>query len=127
MSKLLARLTRFYKDEAMRLPHRPAELFELAWDLADVLESYGYDSEVNCTALRKQCSVTLIDTAVNVLHQNLLNAENEDTGAMMNYLEGDLVRYLLERENAVFWNEAEAWREKENERQAVEMELEFSG
>jgi len=125
MSKLLGRLTRFYKDEAARLPHKPADLFELAWDLADLMEDYGCANEIDCIALRRQHNVTLIDTAVNILHQHLLDAENEDTGAMMNYLEGDLVRYLLERENNNFWDEAEAWCEKENERQAVEMKLEF--
>jgi len=125
MSKLLERLTRFYKAEARGLPHEPAELFELAWDLADVLEEYNCDGEVDCAALRKEHSVTLIDTAVNVLHQNLLNAENEDTGAMMDYLQGDLVKYLRHREDDQFWNEAEAWREEENKRRAMEMEQEF--
>jgi len=90
-----------------------------------VVEDYGCENEIDCAALRRQHSVTLIDTAVNVLHQHLLDAENEDAGVMMNFLEGDLIRYLLNREDESFWDEAEAWRERENERQAVEMELEF--
>lgn len=125
---LLDKLTRFYKDESLRLPHEKADLLEIGWDLADLLESWGEGSNAwkapsawefddFVAALRTRADAVLIDIAVNSIHQTLLDAEREDSeNLLFAYLGQDIAQYLLRRNDAAAWKEAEAWAEEEEKR-----------
>jgi len=115
MTKVLDRLTKFYTEEANGLPHEKSFLWDLAWDLAETLEVWGSDGnawklsneefETTIQQLRQAPSTTLIDTVVNVMHQSLLHNEQEDDSVMFDYCNGNLVEYLLNRDNDEFWSQ----------------------
>jgi len=112
--ELLHKLTRFYKEEAQGIPHDEVFLFDLAYDLAELLEREGvgsnitkYDDEDDFNAfveqLRREHNSVVIDTAVNHMHQGLLDAvdwSGEESMAMMNdeNIAGDIREYLLNRD-----------------------------
>lgn len=133
---LLISLTKFYRNEQRHLPHDPAKLFEMAWQLADILEDEGersnawkgvpshYEFDEFVAALRQDSTVALIDAAVHTMHQTLLDSQCEDTGVLMGYLEGDIVQYLLRRDDATLYEEAEDYHKKleEYDRRMEELE-----
>jgi hypothetical protein len=142
MSKMLDRLTKFYRNEATNTPHTHIELFELAWDLANILEDEGPDSnawkngddeefENAVRDLRAKHTTSeytiLIDTTVNEMHQTLLDNQLEDTAPMMDYSDGDIAEYLLRRNDEEFWTGREQWIAEEDTKMAYldELEAEF--
>jgi len=109
--KTIEMLIKFYKNEESGLGHYEDDLVELAWALAEVLEEEGPDCNIwkgyeedfyaMIEDLRKKHDVTTIDTAVNHMHQGLLDALDRsggDSTDMMCYHEGDIRSYLLSRE-----------------------------
>ena len=125
--KLLSRLTKFYKEEENNIPHSHADLFEIAWDLAEKLEWWGPDSNAwkesdeefdeMLNELRAKHTVaeyvTLIDTTVNEMHQTLV--ENGDEEILLGYSQGDIAEYLLRREDPDYYAEYRGWRREEIE------------
>lgn len=115
--KLLKQLTKFYQNEANGLGHYQEDLQELAWNLAEVLERAGTDSNA-CKnedrfnellhTLRTAPTVVAIDTAVNHAHQGLLDAMDRsgEESELMVELGGDIVEYLLNRERIL---EEQGW------------------
>ena len=105
---LLNKLTKFYKDEAARLPHDKAEIWDLAWSLASVIENFpmnfkspaNYDgSDEFLTELKTKPSAALIDIAVDALHQTLLTQSGENYELVFHWLAEDIKEYLLSRNN----------------------------
>lgn len=123
MSKLLNRLTQFYRNEKCHIPHDKTALFDLAWDLADILEDYGPDSNIFkgddedfqalVYRLRHKYDVIAIDTAVNHMHQSLLDSQWEDCGPMLGYCDGDVVEFLLHRNDNDFEEKVQKWEAEE--------------
>lgn len=106
---LLSKLTKFYKDESVGLPHDKAEIWDIAWQLAEILKVYGIDEwkgfGLDCeewliTKLQTSPDSALVDTAVNVLHQSLLDAKGERQNRLFLLLGKDIIAYLLHREDA---------------------------
>lgn len=116
---LLNGLKKFYRTESQGLPHYEDDLIELAYALADFIESQSYeeDGEIwfddenlakdeeklaeQMMELRRNPSATLIDTTINHMHQGLLDAIDRSGGMsedMMSDYEGDIAEYLLSRE-----------------------------
>ena len=137
--KILDRLTKFYSNELSGVPHTHVELFELAWDLAELLEDFGVDSnawksdedefDAMLEDLRAKHTVseyvTLIDTLVHEMHQTLLDNENEDCEPMLQYSQGDIVDYLLNRNNDEYFAAFEEAIREEMEEYLEEMEWEI--
>jgi hypothetical protein len=104
--KVLSRLKKFYKEEASGKPHVKSEMFELAWDLADILEDYAThgDEEFaeHAKTLRSEANVVNIDIAVNMLHRELLNhdgvSDRELYKVFFSTYGGEIIDYLLNRE-----------------------------
>jgi len=137
---LLDKLTQFYKDEKAGLPHNKADLFEIAWELADILEDWGessnawkglsmwsFDEFVH--KLRTEYTSALIDIAVDTMHQSLLDQFNEDTNIMM-LTDGNIKNYLLKRNSQELIQEyenvlQEQQEEFEQELKWQELEAEF--
>lgn len=125
---LLVQLTKFYKNESLHLPHDRADLFEIGYELANLIEDYGEIGNVRRIAddfgfdnllitLRSSVpDAVLIDTIINALHQMLLNSVNEASETMMRLTAGNLREYLLHREDNVWYDKREV--EIENEREA---------
>lgn len=123
---LLNKLTKFYKDEKAKLPHEKAEIWGLAWALAEIMEDYGegsnvwkgsslykFDEFVNL--LKTKPDVVLIDIAIDMMHQTLLNSQNDDSeNLLFTYLGQDIVQYLLTRNDDSAWQEAESWADEED-------------
>lgn len=138
MTKLLNRLTKFYKNEADNIPHSKPELFEVAWDLADILEDWGPDSNIwksgdeemeeTVANLKTKHTVaeyiTLIDTVINEMHQGLLSSQLEDEYALMDFCAGNIVEYLLRRNDTEFWTERDEWMAAEDAKEVRLDELE---
>ena len=140
---LLSKLTQFYKRELRSLPHDKADLFDLAWQLANLLEDYGpnsnmwknsekeFDDFITQIRIDKNSVkdlVVWIDTAVDHMHQSLLNSQHDDSeNLLFQYLSQDIVQYLLNRDNDSAWQEAESWLEEEEHKlkKMDELELEF--
>lgn len=126
---LLNKLTKFYKNETMHLPHDPADLFEIGWELAEVLDEcgehsnawkspVGWDFREFVEALRTRPDAALIDIAVDMIHRELLawaGVGEEDECLFSWYLGGDIVRYLLHRNDPQLREEAAAAAAREDE------------
>jgi hypothetical protein len=117
--KLLKELSKFYHNEAQGLGHYDDDLATLGWYLAETLEEAGIDSNA-CKdedeftalvdALRTQPTSTIIDSAVNEMHQGLLDEidRSGEESELMMALGGDIVEYLLHREEHL---ESQGWQE----------------
>jgi hypothetical protein len=111
--KVFSNLKNFYRNEAQGIGHYPEDLFELGWQLANLLDAAGPDSNAwkpypnmdddidqHIAALRNEPSVVMIDQTINMMHQGLLD-ELDWSGSeseMMLVLGGDIAEYLLNRE-----------------------------
>jgi hypothetical protein len=105
--KTLKKLHKFYQNEERGVPHDDAELFDLAWDLAEWLEdseyNFGRDGMIEfASELREAPTVVNIDTAVNWLHQTILDYGFCTDEERYEFLScegfcGDIVEFLLER------------------------------
>lgn len=123
----LTRLTKFYKDEEAGLPHTKAELWELAYELSEVMQDHAANCKLPSTyddldeflaELKAKPTSVLIDTAVNVLHQALLEYADEDYELTFRWLSQDIVAYLLSRNGGQQQAEARAWAEAEEQKEA---------
>lgn len=116
---LIAKLSKFYRVESQNLPQYDDEIIDLAYTLAEFIESQmcEEDGEVwfddenlakdperlteQMMELRRNPSATLIDTTVNHMHQGLLDAIDRSGGMsedMMYGFAGEIAEYLLSRE-----------------------------
>lgn len=114
MSKLLARLKKFYETERQGLGHYQDELVELAYDLLDFVEMAGPDSNAGkdydeTVEQLRDPEVTAfdIDDVVNRIHQDLIN--RDDSLTVLDYIGNDVTEYLLNRENPEFWANYDKW------------------
>ena len=117
--ELLNQLKKFYATEAAGLPHYEEDLLNLAYSLADFIESESYEEDgsiyfqesnfakdeewlaTQMLALRSNPTSTMIDTVVNHMHQGMLDVMDRSGGMsedMMYDFEGDIAQYLLNRE-----------------------------
>ena len=105
---LLSSLNRFYQNEKAGLPHEKAEVWQLGWQLAEIVEIYGLDAWKGISPdeeaelveiLRCGPDSAVIDTAVNLLHWALLHSQGEepDWEAQFNQLGRDVIIYILNR------------------------------
>lgn len=108
--RLVKNLKKFYTEESLGLPHDDAMMYEIAHELADIIEDvnnwtpvlgiFESDEEYDADLLRKNYANPIaIDQAVNGLHQALLDAidrSGESSEEMLR--EGYSLReYLLTR------------------------------
>lgn len=129
----LAKLNKFYKEEKDRLPHDAAEIWDLAWMLAEVIE----DVPGNCklpsawgsvdkfvAELKSKPTAIVVDIAVDALHQTLLAQSSDDYELTFRWLGEDIRAYLLSRNGGWVEREARSWAESEERKEAAMAALE---
>jgi hypothetical protein len=109
MNRLVKNLKKFYNEETLGLSHDDALLWEIAQDLADIIENtnnwtpvlsvFSGDEDDDAEILRNNWTVINIDLAIDGLHQALLDTvdiSGESSEEMLS-LEMSLQEYLLNR------------------------------